>query len=124
MSILVNADGRTKIYVAIDAHAETVLEAYSTVQAADKGVRALLKGGAENVTFHNITHPKCPDWLKEFVRSDREYCSRVAADLDKRAAGFRNQAADLVAQAENYERRASEWRELSEAAPASSGPGV
>lgn len=124
MSLLLNEDGSVKTYVVVDPHARTVLAAFNTVQRADKGLRELEKAGAENLSLHNMTHPKCPDWVMDFVRSDPDYCSRMAADNDKRAAALRRKAADLVSQAEGNERRAANWRELSEAASVPSVPGM
>lgn len=108
MSLLVNANGRPKTYVVVNTRTRTVVAAFNWVGEA---MKAVTRDGAVDLTLHNITHPKCPDWLKELVRSDRVYCSRKAEDLDANAAALRRKATDLVAQAEEYERRAAEWRD-------------
>jgi hypothetical protein len=118
MSLLVNADGSLKTYAVVNNRARTVVAAFNTIQKADKGLKELQKDGADDLTLHNITHPKCPDWLQEIIRS------RKAEIFDAEAAALRRKATDLVAQAEEVERRASEWREFSECASVPSGPGL
>jgi len=124
MSMFVNENGSLKTYAVVDTRAETVLATFNYVGEADKGMKALIKDGAGDLALHNITHPKCPDWLQDLIRSDSEYCSRKAADLDARAASLRRKAAAIVEEAEGYEGRAAKWRELAEAASAPSGPGM
>jgi hypothetical protein len=126
MSLLVNENGSLKTYAVVDNRTKAVVAAFNYVGQAHKGfieLQKLRKDGADDLAFHNITHPKCPDWLQEIVRSDQDYCSQMAKDLDKDAAALRRKAADLVAQAEELERNAAKWRELSESASVPSGPG-
>jgi hypothetical protein len=125
MSLLVNANGSLKTYAVVDNRARTMVAAFNTVQQADKGLKELQKDRPrDDLSLHNITHPKCPDWLQELVRSDEAYCSRRAADFDKEAAALRRNAADLVARAEGYEKRAADWRGLSWSPSVPSGPGM
>jgi hypothetical protein len=125
MSILVNADGSPKTYAVVDPQAKTVLATFNWVGAAAKGMEKLKKaGGVDDLMLHNLTHPKCPDWLKEIVTSDVVYCSGKAASFEAQAAGLRNKAATLVAEAEDWGRRAAEWRELAVAASGPEGPGI
>lgn len=121
MSLLVDPDGSLKNYVVVNTREETVLAAYNWVGEAGKGMKELAKGGVSDLALYNITH-SCPDWLKEWVRSDSEYCSRKADGIEKRAAALRRQAANLLDQAEEMERRAAKWRELSRPDEAPIGP--
>jgi hypothetical protein len=127
MSLLVNENGSLKTYAVVDNRTRTVVAAFNYVQQAHKGFIELQKArkdGADDLAFHNITHPMGPDWLQEIVRSDQDYCSQMAKDFDKGAAALRRKAADLVAQAEGLERHAAEWRELFESASVPSSPGL
>jgi hypothetical protein len=70
-------------------------------------LQKLRKGGADDLTFHNITHPMCPNWLQEIVRSDPDYCSERPKISTRALLRSSRKAADLVAQAEGLERHAS-----------------
>lgn len=124
MSLLVNDNGRAKTYVVVDPSGELVLAGFNYVQEAQRGLVDLQKTASAELAIHNITHPKCPDWLKAYLRSDRDYCQAKASENLAGAATLRKQAAGLVSQAEEAEKRASEWRALAEAAPAPKEPGM
>jgi hypothetical protein len=73
MSLLVNENGSLKTYAVVDNRMRTMVAAFNYVQQAQKGLielQKLRKDAADDLTFHNITHPMCPDWLQEIVRSD------------------------------------------------------
>lgn len=124
MSLLVSDHGGLKTYVVVDPRAKEVVAAFSWAREASRGLKELQEDRGDDLTLHNITHPKCPDWLKEFVRSDRTYCKRRAEHLDARAAAIRRNASELIVEAEGYERHASEWRQLSETVSPPTEPSI
>jgi hypothetical protein len=124
MSLLVNEDGSVRNYVVIDPVARTVLAGYNTVQQAHKGVTALKKDGSvPEAILHNITHNACPDWLKEYVRSDSAYCARRADEIEKRADAYRRRAAAELEAAEQLDATAARFRAYAESA-APGGPKI
>ena len=132
MSIFVNDDGTLKTYAVVITSQKKVIAAFNWVgeaakckgNAQDSGDAEMLKGGTEDIELHNLTHPKCPDWLQELVRSDPAYCAGKAKKYDAFAAGLRAKAAKLVAEATEYEASAAEWRGRSEAVAAQRPPGM
>lgn len=124
MSPLVNEDGSLKTYVVVDLKARTIIGAFNWAGEASKGLAALRKDATGELALHNLTHNACPEWLKDLIRSDAEYCRGKADTLDARAVGLRARAAELVSQAEEQERLATRWRERAEVASAPGGPTI
>lgn len=112
MSILLNADGTTRTYVVIDPAEKTVLGGYSGINAAMTGQKLLNHEHHvdRDLVVHNITHSAIPDWLKDFVNADRDYCARRAQDLLASGKGYRRKADEAIAEAERLERIAAEWQ--------------
>lgn len=123
MSLLVNANGTVKTYVIADDRAKKIVEAFDYVGQACKRRNELEKADA-NLSIHNITHSKCPEWLRDLIRADGEYCNRRAVLLDEEAMALRRKAAELVVRAEEYEGRAAEWRNLQATASTPNGTGI
>lgn len=118
MSILLNADGTTRTYVVIDPAERTVLGGYSGINAAVTGQKLLNHEHHvdRELVIHNLTHPKIPDWLKDFMYADRDYCARRAKDLAASGKGYRRKAADAIAEAERLEGLAAQWEARAEQA--------
>lgn len=123
MSQFVNPDGRLKAYAIVDERARVIVGTCNWAGEALKAMEDLGKSHPGPLAMHNLTHPACPDWFQEEVRSDPAYCGKRAQDFEAHAAALRLKAATAVAEAERYEEQAAAWRELAEAAPAA-GPGV
>jgi hypothetical protein len=124
MSQFTNPNGSVKTYAVVDAAAQEVLGVFGWAGEADKGMKELQRGRERTLDVHNVTHPKCPDWLKEIVKSDKAYCTRRADENDGEAAALRRRAAEIVAEAERFEARAAGWRRLAEAAPEPDAPTI
>lgn len=124
MSMFVDENGRPRTYAVVDPAARQLLATFNWIGVADRGMKDLQKAGHGELTIHNITHPKCPDWLKEMVRADKDYCRIRAEEFDASGRVYRSRAAALTTEAEKRETTAAEWRALSEAAPAPRGPGM
>ncbi len=125
--MFVDLKGRLKTYAMVDPVKKLVLATCSYVgQDSDRVMQNLKKAGHENLVLHNLTHPKCPDWLREMMRADPDYCRGRMDQYDARARTLRSRAAALVTEAEEEEARAAQWRELVEAAskPKDPSPGM
>lgn len=115
MPDFVNSDGSPKFYAVVDTHAKTVLATCNYVGEAARTMKDLERNGAGNLAMHNLTHPICPDWLQELIRSDPGYCAGRARMLDREAAGLRTKMEEIAARADEIERRAAVWRDRMQA---------
>lgn len=117
-------DGQVTTYAVVDPGAQMVLSVHFGVGEAIRARKWQQSSSGDELVLHNITHSKCPEWLKELVLADGEYCNAQVTRAEKSAATLRRKADELVSQAEDYDRRANTWRERAEAAAALSGPAI
>ena len=117
MSMLLDASYGGMIYVVGCEHEKRLLAAFPTIQQAMRGLNELSSTGSDALSIHNITHSKCPEWIKRIVLSDTEYCAWKAKGLENRAYVLRFKASALIAEAEHLEEHALAWREPKEFPP-------
>jgi len=104
-SILVDSDGRAKTYVVVDDAAQRIVAATSYF---DRDL-SRMKAAGVNLTIHNLTHPKCPDWLRAAIKADPAYCAAKAAEYDRRADALRQRADALLDEAAAAQATANIW---------------
>jgi len=109
MSMLIEGADGVMTYVVGDERVKQLVAAFPTIQQASRGQRALQDAGQADLVLHNITHPKCPEWIREIVLADPDYCARMATNTQTRADGVRRQAEALMAEVERLERVARKW---------------
>jgi hypothetical protein len=124
MSLLVNPDGSPRTYVVADTKARKIVASTNWIGHAAKGMKQLQAEGASDLAIHNLTHPKCPEWIQDLAKSDPAYCLGRAAAFAQRETHLRKSAAALIVDADSYQAHAATWRELAEAASAPSAPGM
>lgn len=117
MSMFVK-DGQAITYVVVNPVTQTVLSTHNWINQAHKAKENSERSCGVTLAVHNITHSKCPDWLKEMILSDSGYCQERARVAEKGTAGLRKRADDLIAQADAYDRQANEWLAQANAAEA------
>lgn len=123
MSMLLDGSDSVMGYVVGCEHDKKLLAAFPTIGRAVRGKEALQAAGHDNLVLHNITHSKCPEWIKEIVLADTEYCARMESNMQKRADGLRRQVDGLMAEIERIEALARVWREAKGSA-SSPSPGI
>ena len=101
---LVNADGTPRTYVV--TRGEQILAAFDW---AGRAAEYHAKTPGPDIGFHNLTHPKIPDWLKAHCRADQAYCQARAAQYEERARAERAAARVHSLKADEYDRWAADW---------------
>jgi hypothetical protein len=111
MSLLITDDGRFRNIVLVDARSRTLVAAFEHFgRAADDALDALRAKGTTDPSLENITHPSCPDWVRELAMADPEWRSRKADILDAEAAKLRRTAEEMLARADAIAARADALR--------------
>ncbi len=112
MSVMVDENGRAKTYAIVDARTQTLIAGCMYIGEADKAARRLGSG----LTIHNVTHPKCPDWLKATIMADPAYCGARAAEFRADAARLRRKAAALTEEADRFQAISDRYAHAAESA--------
>jgi len=105
-SMLTDTDGRPMTYAVVNADDQVILGAADTIQQAMKLASAMPCAPA----VHNLTHSKCPDWLKAAVKADPAYCAARAADFQRHADGHRRAAQKSLDDAAAMQALADAWK--------------
>jgi hypothetical protein len=109
MSMLVRNGKDPVVYVICDEHVMVLVDAFSTIGEAVRRRDALQLDGRKHLALHNLTHSTCPEWVKNLVNADPEYCDARAQHIQERADGMRRAAAEKMAEAARLEAMAQEW---------------
>ena len=100
---------RPPYFFAVDSDRREVLargHGTNEIKSAVDGHQA--EGRTVNV--HNVTHPACPDWVRELALSDPEWRERRAAEHERTAENWRVKADDCTRKADEAQRLADELR--------------
>ncbi|MFD1628112.1 hypothetical protein [Azospirillum griseum] len=107
---MVDEKGSAKTYAIVDVCAQTLVAGCHTIQDAMKAERTL--GG--ELAIHNVTHPKCPDWLKAMIMADAAYCAARAAEYQDRSGDLRRKAAAIIEEADQAQAISDRYAQAAE----------
>jgi hypothetical protein len=116
MSVMVDENGRAKTYAIVDARAQTLVAGCMYIGEADKAARKAERRLGGELTIHNVTHPKCPDWLKATIMADPAFCGARAAEYRADAARLRRKAAALTEEADRAQAISDRYAHAAESA--------